>query len=89
MEPKDERTLAQLAKEAIDVQSACNLSGLVFGWARAMKRLCELFPHLGTDARNAHPINVLWADKCISLAGLHNYGVAMTECRALAEGASS
>lgn len=64
----DTRTLQQLAKEALMVQGACNLSGVVHGWSRAMRRLCELCD-LGTDGRNRHPINVLWADKVKHLTG--------------------
>jgi hypothetical protein len=39
---KDERTLAQLAQEALTVQDACNLSGVVHGWSRSISRLREL-----------------------------------------------
>lgn len=61
------RTLRELAQEALDVQDACNLSGVVHGFSRAMHDLCE---HVhGTDARNRHPICVLWADKIAHLTG--------------------
>jgi hypothetical protein len=61
------RTLQELAREALAVQDACNLSGVAQGFARAMADLCALVP--GTDARNAHPIAVLWADKIAHLTG--------------------
>lgn len=85
----DTRTLAQLAKEALQVQDACNLSGVVLGWARAMRRLNQLLPNLGTDARNHHPVNVLWASKCADLTGCESYSRldgAMTVCAQLEAG---
>jgi hypothetical protein len=67
-EPKV-RTLAQLAQEALDVQGACNLSGVVLGWGRAITELRRNLPQLGTDEINRHPINRLWADKVAHLTG--------------------
>jgi hypothetical protein len=66
------KTIEQLAQEALDVQSACNLCGVVQSFARAMVDLGE---HVkGTDARNSHPISVLWADKVAHLAGIQDIG---------------
>lgn len=67
---EDARTLAQLAREAIDIQSACNLSGLVHGWSRSARRLRELLKTAGTDEINHHPVNQLWADKLYDLTGM-------------------
>ena len=56
---------------AIDVQDACNLSGVVFSFAEIMERLCNT-AHAeghGTDWKNHHPIAVLFADKIAALAG--------------------
>lgn len=61
------RTIKELAQEALDVQDACNLSGVVHGFSRMMTDLCRLEPELGTDARNTHPICILWADKIAHL----------------------
>lgn len=69
MNPEDTRTLGQLAREALLAHNACNLSGVVHSWSRAVKRLRELCPDLGTDAVNTHPLNVLYSDKLVSLAG--------------------
>ncbi len=85
----DTRTLQQLAREALGIQDACNLSGLVYAWARSMRRLCELCPDLGTDERNTHPINVLWSDKCASLTGSQygeNFTEKYNECEKMAAG---
>jgi hypothetical protein len=62
------RTLADLAQEAIQIQDACNLSGLVHGWSRAITELREIMPTAGTSEINRHPINKLWAYKVYSLA---------------------
>lgn len=86
------RTLQQLAQEALDVQDACNLSGVVHGWHRAMEDLCELLRASGgTAERNTHPINQLWASKCHDLArmgmsDMDTYGKALEACYELAAG---
>ncbi len=67
------RTLAQLAKEALEVQVACNLSGVVHGWSRAITELREVLRSEGiedTAIINTHSINKLWADKCAHLTGM-------------------
>ncbi len=61
------RTLADLAREALTVQDACNLSGVAHGFSRAMTDLRRL--GMGTDECNRHPIAVLWADKIAHLTG--------------------
>ena len=68
-EQEDMRSIAELAKEALAVQDACNLSGVVLSWGRAITRLRRLLPDAGTTTINTHPLNVLWADKCTQLAG--------------------
>ena len=84
------RTLKELAKEAIEVQDACNLSGVVHGWSRAMSELFELLKD-GTESKNTHPINQLWASKCHDLARMGTseweaYHEAYSKCKELADG---
>ena len=67
--PRTTRPLKELAREALAVQDACNLSGVVHGFSRAMTDLRANSPELGTDALNHHPIAVLWADKVAHLTG--------------------
>jgi len=62
------RTLGELAKEAIDIQDAVNLGGLVHGWSKAVTGLRACLPDADTERINQHPINVLWALKLLSLA---------------------
>jgi hypothetical protein len=66
------KTIKELAKEALDVQNACNLSGVVHGFSRAITdlRAClEAEGKGGTQAVNEHPICVLWSSKIASLTG--------------------
>jgi hypothetical protein len=79
--------LKRLAKEAIDVQDACNLSGVAHGFSRAMSKLCEL--GLDTSARNRHPVAVMWSSKIASLTGSESgeeFSRAYDACKKLAAG---
>lgn len=86
------RTLKELAKEALDIQNASNLSGLVHGWSRSVKELRFRLAEIGvtdTEAINRHPINQLWADKLADLSRSRGAAAgvkAMVECMKLAEG---
>jgi len=61
------RTMVELAQEAIDVQSACNLSGCVHSFSRAMTNVRTLEQDKGTAYINSHPIAILYTDKIASL----------------------
>lgn len=52
-------------KDAMTVQNACNLSGVVFSFARHMKTLCDM--GMDTERKNNHPVSVLFASKIASL----------------------
>lgn len=71
MKAEDTRTESELIKEAWRVQDACNLSGVVFSFARAMTRLCIISQErgTGTDWRNQHIVSKLFASKIMHLAG--------------------
>lgn len=58
-------------KAAVQVQDACNLSGVVFDFAKAMHAICDDDNrlHKGTDWKNRHPVAVLFASKIASLTG--------------------
>lgn len=68
-EREDNRTLAELASEALTVQDACNLVAVMRSGARALLRLMRLQPHTNI---NEHPIAKLWADKISHLAGIQD-----------------
>lgn len=67
------RTLKELAKETLEIQSACNPLGLSKGYARALTDLRQELERLGlpcdTKAVCEHPINVWWVDKLSDLSG--------------------
>lgn len=65
---EDKRTEQELIVEAWQVQDACNLSGVVLSFARAMERLCQLVPS-STGDRNTHIVSKLYASKIQSLTG--------------------
>lgn len=52
-------------QQALAAQSACNLSGVVISFAEAMRALAA--EGLDTDARNTHPISVLFATQVMHL----------------------
>lgn len=57
------KTLDKWAADAIAVQDACNLSGIVFAFERMTNDLRE-----AGELRPDHPCIVLWADKMDDLA---------------------
>ncbi len=63
------RSLSELAIEALLVQDACNLSGVVRAFARAMSDLLAHPDCKGTDWANNHPVAILYADKVAHLTG--------------------
>lgn len=65
------RCMKELAKEALDVQNACNLSGVVHSFSRAigdLREIARLEKWESTDKINRHPICILFADKIASLS---------------------
>jgi hypothetical protein len=76
-------------------QDACNLSGLVFSFAKDMQAICDEANRLseGTNFKNQHPIVIAYLDKLCSLAGIQSFEPraaakitgALEECRKLGE----
>jgi hypothetical protein len=66
------------AQQALDVQNACNLSGVVHTFSRVMTFLWDLDLG-GTDAVNTHPIARLYADKIAHLTGTQTLGNDATQ----------
>lgn len=69
------KTLQDLAKEALAVQDACNLSGVVHSFASAMTSIWEhaRMLGLGTTWVNTHPICVMYSSKIASLTGSYDH----------------
>ena len=59
------QNVKRMYEDALAVQDACNLSGVVFSFAKHMQTLCDM--GLDTDAKNRHPVSVLFASKISSL----------------------
>ena len=67
---------------AIFAQSACNLSGFVYGFSKVMSRINAEARELGkgTDWINNHPICRLYAEQITHLTQGKNYNEAYNEC---------
>jgi hypothetical protein len=63
------KTIKELCQDALNVQNACNLSGVAISFGQAMRDLRAIEPNLSTDQLNTHPIAVLWSSKIASLTG--------------------
>jgi hypothetical protein len=63
-------TIKEAAQMALDVQDACNLSGVVHSFAEVVTALRNSPECTGTDWVNEHPIVTLFLDK---LSSLNNY----------------
>lgn len=83
----DNRTLKDLARNALEVQSAVNLSGVVYSFAKDIARLRDLLridPQFGTQMVNRHPICVMWCSKLSDLSGAEEYStmrIAIDWCK--------
>jgi hypothetical protein len=63
-------TYRELAQQSLDIQDACNLSGVVHAFSRGMDVLwveAREGEGKGTDWVNQHPIVTLFLDKLASL----------------------
>lgn len=80
------RTLADLAREVLEVQNASNLSGVVHAFSRAVTALRECLPGpVDTNTINRHPIAVMWIDKLADLARCCDRGTSQDYSRAYGE----
>ena len=73
----DERKqiLFVLCKEVLDVQDACNLSGVVHAFSdaiRDLRKVLESEANFSTEKLNHHPVSVMWASKIGSLTVVDN-----------------
>lgn len=75
-------------QNAMDVQDACNLSGVVHSLAELLPRIRQEPDCTGTDYVNRHPIVVMYVNKLASLTG-NDFNKAYDAVTAkIAEGAS-
>src|SRR5262249_46820770 len=83
------RTMKQLAQEAIDIQNACNGIGVAQGFARSMLALHELLNKKPFIRLSEHPIWCLWVSKLhdmghMGLSDTDRYIAAYSACMAMA-----
>ena len=79
-------------QNALNAQSACNLSGVVYQFARDMDAICDEVHAAGggTDEKNHHPVCRLYAEQIAYLTGAgtcdtDSYSKAYRACRDKAE----
>ena len=81
-------TIKEAAQMALDVQNACNLSGVVYSFAKVMQAICDEANRQsgrGTEWKNRHPIVILFLDKLADLARCCDRGDSLTFHRAYDE----
>jgi hypothetical protein len=64
----DQRSLQEIAQEAIDIQDASNISGVALRFFQALSDLRGLPECTGNAWLNAHPITALYLDKLASFS---------------------
>ena len=69
--------------EALLAQSACNLSGVVYSFAEAMRAICDeaAAKGVGTDWKNTHAICRLYAEQIMHLSSPKTWDEANNEAR--------
>lgn len=92
----DTMALQRAARTALDVQNACNLTGVLHSFLAAAQAVRTESDRLGkgTDWINQHPICFMFADKIGSLVGTQSldgfsgtlYSKNMKVCEKLARG---
>ena len=79
-------TLREMAQKALDVQDACNLSGVAATFAEVTSAMRGKH-NMDTPTCNRHPISVLFIDKMASLAmpdTTHAHSDAYAQVKAMA-----
>ena len=83
------RTLKELAQESIDIQNACNLSGILHSAAEAIIELHALMPAASTSEINTHPIMRAWVSKICDMTGNYTGAYPADELRLIMEAPDS
>jgi hypothetical protein len=83
-------TVKQMARYALDVQSAVNLSGIIRSFAEITRAMRDEHG-MDTPACNKHPVSRLFAEQIGHLTGMgigdaQTYGEAYTRCVWLSKG---
>jgi hypothetical protein len=91
---EQQMTLQEAAKLSMACQDACNLTGVLYSWARVGPVLWAEANRLGkgTDWVNSHPVNILFASKLASLTHCESastFSTAWDAACKLAEGVAA
>jgi hypothetical protein len=70
LSPSARDALLKAAQDALAVQDACNLSGVLLAWARHQAVLREVCGGNSSLEYRHHPVNVLFLSKVLSLLQL-------------------
>jgi hypothetical protein len=81
-------TIKEAAQTAIDIQDACNLSGVLRAYSEAVHAVFTAADN--TEARNRHPVSICFASKVADLAGIGSldidtFGEAFHACQELVD----
>lgn len=68
--PDFARSVRAAVKDALDVQNASNLSGILLTWARHQAILKEVCGG-NNDRYHKHPVNIMFLSKVTSLMGVN------------------
>ncbi len=82
------KTVQDLAKDALFVANACNLTGVVHSFSRAMTDLRALYPNEGSRFFNEHPISIMYSQAISNITGSDSftaYSQAYEACKKLTE----
>jgi hypothetical protein len=66
----DKRTMSDLIRNAIQIQSACSLLGVVNSFSQDLRRLRTLTGDM-SNSMEGHPLCILYASKIAQLSGTH------------------
>jgi len=81
---------ARAYRSAIEVQDACNLSGVMFAFCEAMEVVREETRDRGEQDRRNHPIVILFLAKLVEMVpdceDLTTFGVALDLAKSQANG---
>ncbi len=64
--------VARMYQDALIVQDACNLSGVVHSFSKHMQTLSDMGID-NTDEKNRHPVCILFSSKIASLTGSEDF----------------
>jgi hypothetical protein len=65
--PKTYNLMADACRDALEIQNACNLSGVLHTWAAMQPLLMDFAKSNASGHYRRHPVNILMLSKVVSL----------------------